>query len=430
MAKRTANKLTHKTLMADIARLRATDQAATFGDGNGLYLIVTPAGRARFMHRFRWQGRAAERWLPGDYPNELALTEARDIRDADRKLLRDGINPIVAAKSRFALSKGVPTFAEYAKAHADFLAPNRRNGQVSWLRQMTGEDTKGVTVGKLAGMPIDSISMDDVKTVIAPLWFCHPTTAKEVCGRIRRVLDHRQVNARPDDDRVNPADFERIERAIGRKYEAHHKSRVALDYEKVPAFLGKLSERPQLSARALEMVIATGCRVNSILNARWDFIDWRARTLTIPAWLMKAEHDTHGEAHVVPLSLTMVRILRRAMPATGYKPTDLIFPNSKRKPFHGRDILGIVKEVSGDATVTTHGFRTSLMGWGTAMDHRARPAFDRDLMDVVLAHKLGGNVQQAYLRDRWLARRRIVMREWSRYCVPPAAVVLPFRKAA
>jgi hypothetical protein len=51
-------------------------------------------------------------------------------------------------------------------------------------------------------------------------------------------------------------------------------------------------------------------------------------------------------------------------------------------------------------------------------------------MNVVLAHQIGDEVSQAYLRDRWLDRRRVVMREWSRFCLPPTAVVLPFRRAA
>jgi hypothetical protein len=52
-------------------------------------------------------------------------------------------------------------------------------------------------------------------------------------------------------------------------------------------------------------------------------------------------------------------------------------------------------------------------------------------MDACLAHEIGNEVSQSYLRDRWLSRRRIVMREWSRFCCPPVtAVVLPFRRAA
>ena len=431
MAARAADKLKHKDLLAAIARARAARQTASFSDGGGLALVVTPAGRARWVHQFQWQGRTAERWLPGDFPDGLGLADARDLRDADRKLLREGKNPITAARAAAEAAKGVPTFAEYAKLHADFLAPGKAAARLTWLRQMTGENTEGETVGALAAVPIDSIQLENVKELIAPLWRVKPSTAKELCGRIRRVLDHRQVNARPDDDRVNPADFKRIERAIGRRFEQHRKPRAVLPYEQVPGFLARLAERPQLSARALEMVIATGCRVNEITGSRWGEIDWKARTLMIPAARMNTQHDVRGEPHVVPLSRLMLKVLRRALPPGGRPDPDaLLFPNRNGKPFDDKELLLHVKRLTDSGPATSHGFRSALANWGTAGAHRARAAFDRDLMDVVLAHEIGSEVSQAYLRDRWLERRRVVMREWSRFCDPPAAVVVRLRRAA
>jgi integrase len=428
MTKRTADKLKHKELIADIAKLRAAKATATFGDGGGLYLVVTAAGRARFVHKFQWKGKTAERWLPGDFPDDIGLAEARDLRDADRKLLRAGENPITAAKAQTEAARGVPTFAEYAKANADFLAPRSARARAGWLRQMTGEDTQGVTVGLLAAMPIDDIALADVKAVIAPLWESNPPTAKDLCGRIKRVLDHRQVNARPDDERMNPADFARIERAIGRKYDHKHDPRAALPFDKVPDFLRRLRARPQLSARCLELVILTGCRVNEITGVRWNEIDLKARTLTIPASRMKGQKHAKGEAHVIPLSRAMLDVFRRSWPPHGARPEDLMFPNRRGGPYDDKAVLDHIKAL-GEAA-TTHGFRSALVGWGTAIPHRRHPPFSRDLMDTVLAHRLGNEVSRAYQRDRWVERRRVVMREWSRFCRPPAAKVIPLRRAA
>jgi integrase len=429
MTKRTTNNLGPKQLLSDVNKARKTGELpVTFADGGGLYLVVTDAGRARFLHKFQWQGKTKERWFPGDFPDVL-LSEARDMRDADRKLLRAGVNPITAAKAAVEATKGVPTFGEYARQHVSFLAPRAPKNRTIWLRHMTGEDTDGVSVGFLAEMPIDSIELKHVKEVIEPLWLTMPTTAKQLCGRIKRVLEHRQVNAHPDDERKNPADFQRVTNAIGRKLELHPTPRAALPWEQVPAFLAKLGLVEKTSARALEMVIATGCRAGEITGARWSEINWTARTLTIPASRMKAQHDEKGEAHVIPLSLAMIRILRRVTPPQGYKPTDLIFPNGKGNAYDKGCLLDHVKALAGDEP-TTHGFRSALTGWGTAVAHRARPEFARDLMEVCLAHEIGNEVSQAYLRDRWLARRRVVMREWSRFCYPPSAVVIAFRRAA
>lgn len=416
MAKRETDKLNHKTLLRWVHAHQAAGTTGRDGDGRGLYVQVTPAGRAAFLHKYQWQGKTVERWFPGDFPDTITLADARAMRDADRILLRDGKNPKSATKLA---TKGVPTFAEYAKAHVDFLAPANPTGRKNWLGMMTVENADGVTVGVLAKMPIDDIEMKDVKGVVAPLWIAMPATAKIMLGRVRRVLKHRQTNDRPQDMTRNPAEFELISNAIGKKLVVEGTPRAALPWKDVPAFLEQLAPRPQVSARALEMVIATGCRVNEITGARWNEINWKDRTLTIPAARMKARKE-----HIVPLSLMMVRILRQ-MAQRPHQPTDLIFPNGRGNPFGAKEVLAHVKAIAGDEP-TTHGFRSALSDWGLAKPRSFSPA----LMDKVLAHEIGG-VRGAYQRYEWLDERRGVMRQWSRFCTGKAsAVVLPFRRAA
>ena len=432
--RRTTKNLHPKTLAKDAAALQAAGATGSFRDGDGLVLVVTASGRARFVHEFQWQGKATERWFPGDFPHEISLSKAREIHAADRQMLRDRINPKVAAKIAGLVALGVPTFAAYAKQHAGFLAPESIRARRTWTRQMTGGDTDGLSVGALAAMPIDNIGLAEVKALLMPIWLANPATAKELCGRIRRVIDHRMTNM-GDEDKANPADFRRIERAIGKRFKSKHKSHDFLPHHEVPAFLARLADRPQLSARALEMLIATGCRMREITEACWGEIDLRARTFTVPASRMKGQDDEDGEAHVIPLTRAMVRTLRRCIPPTGQPaPTDLIFPNRYGRALDGKDLRAHVLALTAgrtDCKPTCHGFRTSMKNWGTAMAHRRLPVFDRDLMDVCLAHKIGGEVSQAYLRDRWLDRRRAVMREWSIFCLsPPSANVVPFQRRA
>ena len=407
--RRTLNNLHTKSLETQVARHKVAGTTATFRDGGGLALVVTASGRARFIHEYSWQGKATERWFPGDFPHEITLAKAREMRAADRQMLRDRINPKVAAKIAGEVAQGAMTFATYAAKHAGFLAPESPRARLTWLRQMTNENTEGFSVGALAAMPIDNIGLEHVKALLLPLWQAHPATAKELCGRIRRVIDHRMTNM-GDEDKANPADFRRIERAIGKRFKSKHKSHDFLPHHEVPAFLARLADRPQLSARALEMLIATGCRMREITEACWGEIDLRTRTFTVPASRMKGQDDEDGEAHVIPLTRAMVRTLRRCIPPTGQPaPTDLIFPNRYGRALDGKDLRAHVLALTKgrpDCQPVPHGFRTSLKNWGTAMAHRRLPVFDRDLMDVCLAHKIGGEVSQAYLRDRRPDRRR------------------------
>lgn len=72
-----------------------------------------------------------------------------------------------------------------------------------------------------------------------------------------------------------------------------------------------------------------------------------------------------------------------------------------------------------------------MVGWGSAIPHGKDGPFDRELMETCLAHRIGGQTSAAYLRDRWLARRRIVMKAWSKWCFPSGASnVVAIRHAA
>ncbi len=60
-------------------------------DGRGLYLEVSPAGGKWWRLKYRFDGKE-KRLSLGVYP-DVSLKDARDRRDASRKLLADGIDP-------------------------------------------------------------------------------------------------------------------------------------------------------------------------------------------------------------------------------------------------------------------------------------------------------------------------------------------------
>src|SRR5450755_879219 len=62
-------------------------------DGRGLYLEVRPTGSKLWRYRYRNPQTRKETMLSlGEYP-DVSLTEARESRDAARKLVRQGIHP-------------------------------------------------------------------------------------------------------------------------------------------------------------------------------------------------------------------------------------------------------------------------------------------------------------------------------------------------
>lgn len=69
------------------------DRDYKLADSQGLFLLVRPTGGKLWRMKYRFAGK--EKLLSfGLYP-EVALIEARDLRDAARKLLRAGVDPSI-----------------------------------------------------------------------------------------------------------------------------------------------------------------------------------------------------------------------------------------------------------------------------------------------------------------------------------------------
>jgi integrase len=80
-----------------------------------------------------------------------------------------------------------------------------------------------------------------------------------------------------------------------------------------------------------------------------------------------------------------------------------------------------------DAT-TVHGFRSSFRDWAAE-----RTNFAREAAELALAHRVGDDVEEAYLRGELLAKRRQLAEAWARYCasIPaPDINVAPIRGGA
>jgi hypothetical protein len=73
------------------ARGAATSKPGRYGDGNGLYLIVSPSGARKWVFRFTFGGKVTEMGLGS--ANLISLAEARDKAHAARKIRHAGQNP-------------------------------------------------------------------------------------------------------------------------------------------------------------------------------------------------------------------------------------------------------------------------------------------------------------------------------------------------
>lgn len=152
---------------------------------------------------------------------------------------------------------------------------------------------------------------------------------------------------------------------------------------------------------------------------------------------------TKEQEHVVPLSSRCIEILSERLATrdddgetyvfTSYKGTlcenaltDLI--RNKINPQRLKDGLPAwVDPKLGNASVTTHGFRSSFSDWAYEQDR-----FGEDVIETALAHVGANKVKNAYKRGSQIERRRLLMQEWADHCsgTTPASNVVPLRGAA
>jgi integrase len=65
-----------------------------------------------------------------------------------------------------------------------------------------------------------------------------------------------------------------------------------------------------------------------------------------------------------------------------------------------------------DVAVTVHGFRSSFRDWAGETT-----SFEREVIEMALAHTITSKAERAYRRGNALEKRREVMNEWSEHCL-------------
>jgi len=336
----------------------------------------------------------------GGYP-EISLSNARTLAASMKVKIRNGIDPIVErqilkSEAQLELSR-LRTFKELANEYIDKRSKDfKSTQQLRKLEQLMRDYALPVIGNRI----ISDVTLNDIKTMLLPLWETKTETATRLRIYVSHVFD--AAIAQGLYKELNPARWEGGLKTLlpppaKISKTKHHK---ALPVEEMPQFWKQIINAEWMSAKALQFLILTAARSGEVRNATWNEIDLDTKLWTVPASRMKA-----GKEHLVPLS-EMATTLLEGMS----RECEYIFPSNKLTPLTDVSISKAPKRLGYD--VTAHGFRSTFKDWS-----RKYTNYPDDVTELALAHVHSDSTRAAYARDALVDKRRLLMSDWANFCV-------------
>src|ERR1700730_15969264 len=241
------------------AKVKALKQPGDYLDGRGLYLQVRNETSKSWLLKFSLDKRAREMGLGSAF--DFTLADARDRRDALRKLIKQGIDPIGQRRTDEAARALERAKAITFKASASRYIAANRSGWKNIKHAAQWEATlKAYAYEIIGALPVQAIDTALVMKVLDPIWSTKSETASRVRGRIEAVID--TAKARGEYVGENPARWKgHLETLLPKRSKVrkvrHH---PALPYNDLPAFMMDLRAQEGIAAAALEFQILTIAR--------------------------------------------------------------------------------------------------------------------------------------------------------------------------
>lgn len=388
MSSRARNKLTVK-------QVASLTKPGIYSDGGGLYVRVRSSGKS-WVYINTLGGKRQEMGLGST--QDVSLAKARERSAAARELALEGKDPRGIRPLPEAIEQAKITFGAFAKRQVATIEDGFRNRK----HRQQWRNTLATYAAPIADTPIDEVTSEQIQLLLLPIWLAKPETASRVRGRIEYILDAAKAADLRDGD--NPARWSLMKLLLPKREKNAVRHHPALPFAEVAAFMGDLRKRIATAARALEFTILTAARSGEIRGMTWGEVDLKKELWTVPKERMKASVE-----HQVPLSAPALEILT-AMKPDDAKASDIVFPAPRGGAMSDMALSQLLKRL-GRRDITVHGFRSTFRDWAGENTN-----FEREVIEMALAHGLPSKVEAAYRRGRALEKRRDLMDAWADYC--------------
>jgi integrase len=322
----------------NLADMVPTSRAVYFFDTEvtGFALELRPSGRATYYFRYRDAAKRVRLARIGAFEN-IPLAEARNAASEMKYIVDDGGDP----KLERDRPKDVPSFADFVREQ---YMPHAKARKRSWV--CDASLLKNHVLPELGNHRMSRIRKVDIISLHNHLYQSGYAagTANRILILIRYIFNcAMRWEVLPDGP--NPASG--IE-----PFPDNGARERYLSQEEAHRLMAELDTNPnQQACNIIKLLLFTGARKTEIMHARWEYVDFERRLLTVP--LSKS-----GKARHIALSDAALDVLR-ALPRDPEIPWLFWNPNTGRPQdsiHHGWDTI---RQRAGIPDVRLHDLRHS-----------------------------------------------------------------------
>ncbi|ELK0301225.1 integrase arm-type DNA-binding domain-containing protein [Salmonella enterica] len=391
---------------AKIRAAKPDEKPYKLADSGNMFLLVHPNGSRYWRLRYRFRGK--ERTLAlGVYP-DVSLSDAREKRDAARKLIAEGIDPCEQKRANKSLPDTAQTFEAVTR---QWHKSNKK-----WSESHSEKVLKSMETHVF---PL--IGSRDITTLKTPDLLLSVKAAEtkeifEIAARLQqRISAVMRYAAQSGIISYNPAmDMAGALTTVKRQH------RPALPLNRISELLVRLDGyKGQILTRlAAKLTLLIFIRSSELRFARWPEIDFEKAMWTIPPErkpIDGVKYSHRGSKmrteHLVPLSRQALDLLKQIHAISGEHELVFTGDHNPWKPMSENTVNNALRLMGYDTKVDVcgHGFRA--MACSSLIESGL---WSKDAVERQMSHQERNGVRAAYIhKAEFLDERRLMLQWWA-----------------
>lgn len=403
-----------------IKKSKPKDRNYKLSDGKGLYMIVSTNGGKWWRLDYTFEDKRKTLSL-GTYPT-VTLVDAREEALRLKRMIHQGIDPLEERKEEKQQIKEDTKLNEFEQKTQLHLVVDE------WFK-LHEKKVSGYTAGKTRALldnkfipyfakltskgyvktstPISKIKHYEITALLKEVSKETEYTAKKLKQFLDRIWIFAVTSGYCEQNIIS-----NISNEILPSSKVEHISKIT-DERSLSQLLHSIENYTGgvMVKASLQFVTYTMLRASTLVNLKWEYVDFEAKTLTIPREQMKVK-DSNLSDFVLPLVDQAMDVLEELKPISG---RGMYIFSANGKPINkesGNKALRLMgfdgKE--GRDKQTMHSFRGTFRS--IAETHQSKHNASYETKEAILDHQVGNKVERAYTHKANYTEQMRGLLEW------------------